>query len=78
MRSFFLLIGLLYGLNVTHAAYILLPMGEGEQSDHLKAYGITYWVLSNDIEAYWLLNYRGGSFAFPHNPVFEKECKTNP
>jgi hypothetical protein len=51
-------------------------MGEGEQSNHLKAYGITYWVLSNEIEAYWLLNYRGGSFAFPYNPVFEKECKT--
>lgn len=76
MRSLFLLLGLLYGLNPIRAAYILLPMGEGEQLNHLKAYGLTYWVLSNEIEAYWLLNYRGGSFAFPHNPVFEKECKT--
>ena len=38
--------------------------------------GVTYWVLSLDIEAWWLLNYRGGSFAFPHSNVFEKELKT--
>lgn len=76
MRSFFLLMSLIYCLNPIQAAYMLLPMGDGEQSNHLKAYGITYWVLSNEIEAYWLLNYRGGSFAFPYNPVFEKECKT--
>ncbi len=55
------------------AAYMLLPMDE-KQKNHLKAYGITYWVLDKGIEAHWLLNYRGGSFAFPHNPAFEKEC----
>jgi len=57
------------------AAYMLLPMDE-RQKDHLKAYGITYWVLDNGGEAFWLLNYRGGSFAFKHNTIFEKECKT--
>lgn len=57
------------------AAYILLPM-DLEQRNHLKAYGVTYWVLEHDIEAWWLLNYRGGSFAFPHTTVFEKECLT--
>ena len=46
------------------AAYILVPM-DVSQKDHLKAYGITYWVLSKDVEAHWLLNYRCGSFAFP-------------
>jgi len=56
------------------AAYILLPM-DTEQKDHLKAYGITYWILDNKMEAHWLLNYRGGSFAFRHNALFEKECK---
>ncbi len=59
-----------------HASYILLPMAHDEQKDHLKAYGITYWVLTHDVEAYWLLNYDGGSFAFEHSPAFEKECKT--
>ena len=57
------------------ASYILLPM-DLEQRNHLKAYGITYWVLEHNIEAWWLLNYRGGSFAFPHTTVFEKECLT--
>lgn len=59
----------------THAAYILLPM-DLAQKDHLKAYGMTYFVLQKESEAHWLLNYRGGSFAFPHNIEFEKECKT--
>ncbi len=58
------------------AAYILLPMDAESQKDHLKAYGITYWVLDNGAEAWWLLNYRGGSFAFQHNSLFEKECLT--
>lgn len=58
------------------AAYILLPMDPESQKDHLKAYGITYWVINNGSEAWWLLNYRGGSFAFVHNKVFEKECLT--
>ncbi|MEM6966036.1 MAG: asparagine synthetase B [Bacteroidota bacterium] len=58
-----------------HAAYMVLPMDE-KQKNHLKAYGITYWVLDKGGEAFWLLNYRGGSFAFRHNLIFEKECKT--
>ena len=58
------------------AAYIFIPMDEKSQSNHLKAYGITYWVLQNNVEAWWLLNYQGGSFAFKHNVLFEKECRT--
>lgn len=58
------------------ASFLLLPMDESGQRDHLKAYGITYWVLSQGVEAWWLLNYRGGSFVFPYTTVFEKECKT--
>lgn len=56
------------------ASYILIPMDE-RQTDHLKAYGITYWVLENGAEAWWLLNYRGGSFAFRQIPSFERECR---
>ena len=53
--------------------YILLPMDD-QQSNHMKAYGITYQVLAAKQEAYWLLNYQGGSFAFQYNDVFKKEC----
>jgi len=66
---------LLAGVFSAQAAYMLLPM-DAEQKDHLKAYGITYWILNAEIEAWWLLNYRGGSFAFRHNKAFEKECLT--
>ncbi|TND09958.1 MAG: hypothetical protein FD123_640 [Bacteroidetes bacterium] len=55
------------------ASSLLIPMDEA-QKNHLKAYGITYWVLQHEIEAQWLLNYRGGSFMFPHNKDFEREC----
>ncbi|MCB0706291.1 MAG: asparagine synthetase B [Saprospiraceae bacterium] len=78
MTRLFILICFSFFLKIanTQAAYILLPMDEESQRDHLKAYGMTYWVLENGVEAWWLLNYRGGSFAFRHNVVFEKECKT--
>jgi len=57
------------------ASYILIPMDYQGQRNHLKAYGVTFWVLENGLPAYWLLNYRGGSFAFEHDKRFESECK---
>ena len=76
MKKYFLALIALISFSLTsQAAYILLPMDE-DQSNHLKAYGITYWILDNGVEAYWLLNHRGGSFAFKHNKIFEKECLT--
>jgi hypothetical protein len=44
------------------------------QKNHLKAYGVAYWVLQNDLEIEWLLNYRGGSFLLPHLKLIEEEC----
>ncbi|HPH21877.1 MAG TPA: asparagine synthetase B, partial [Haliscomenobacter sp.] len=77
IKKYLLLLGLMGAiLGPLKAAYILLPMEHNEQKDHLKAYGITYWVLNKGVEAWWLLNYRGGSFAFEHNKTFEKECLT--
>ncbi len=55
------------------AAYILIPMDDA-QKNHLKAYGIAYWVLENQVEVEWLLNYRGGSFMFKQVATLEKEC----
>lgn len=56
------------------AAYILIPMDEA-QTNHLKAYGVAYWILEHDVEISWLLNYRGGSYLIPHHGSFERECK---
>ncbi|MFC2114088.1 asparagine synthetase B [Bacteroidota bacterium] len=69
-----LLLVLFFSINSVRAAYLLIPMDE-KQADHLKAYGITYWVINNGITAEWLLNYRGGSFSFPYSDVFERECR---
>ncbi len=45
------------------------------QKNHLKAYGLTYWSLSQNSEVDWLLNYRGGSFLLEGFTQIEKECK---
>jgi hypothetical protein len=45
------------------------------QTNHLKAYGIAYWVLENQQEVDWLLNYRGGSFMIKNQALIEKECR---
>jgi hypothetical protein len=66
---FFLLIASLY----SHAAFILIPMDD-TQKDHLKAYGVAYYVLKQDMKVQWLLNYRGGSFMIDDIPQIEKEC----
>jgi len=50
-------------------------MDAESQENHLKAYGITYWVLTKQQKVQWLLNYRGGSFLLPDGEVIRKECQ---
>src|SRR5687767_2869943 len=54
------------------ASSILLPMDDS-QTNHLKAYGLAYWVLQRETEVEWLLNYKGGSFMFKYDKSFENE-----
>lgn len=54
------------------ANYIFIPMDD-RQSNHLKAYGITYWILKGETEVDWLLNYRGGSFMCQYHPAIQNE-----
>ncbi len=56
-----------------NASSILIPMDDA-QKNHLKAYGIAYWVLQNGINIKWLLNYRGGSFLIPFHQEVADEC----
>ncbi len=44
------------------------------QKEHLKAYGIAYWIIKQEIPVQWLLNYRGGSFMCTYDKAIEKEC----
>ena len=47
---------------------------DNAQNDHLKAYGLTYFMLENGFEVEWLLNYRGGSFMMPYGKPLIQEC----
>jgi len=72
MRKIVLLgLFLLFGVR-SFASYILIPMDE-VQKNHLKAYGLAYWILQNGVELDWLLNYRGGSFMVKYYQRFENE-----
>jgi len=74
IRTFiFMFIFLVVSFSSVRAAYLLIPMDD-TQKNHLKAYGIAYWVLQKEEEVDWLLNYRGGSFATPYNKTVEDEC----
>lgn len=59
----------------SYASSILIPMDAESQQNHLKAYGITYWVLTKGQKVQWLLNYRGGSFLLPDGEVIRRECQ---
>ncbi len=56
------------------ASFLLIPMDETSQKDHLKAYGITFYSLQKGQKVKWLLNYRGGSFLLENIEEFRNEC----
>lgn len=45
------------------------------QRNHLKAYGLAFYTLKNNLEVDWLLNYKGGSFLIVYNQKIESELK---
>lgn len=68
----FLLAAALLAPSLAHAKR-LVPMDDA-QANHLKAYGLTFWVLERGIQCEWLLNYRGGSFVLPDDPATLREA----
>ena len=44
------------------------------QQNHLKAYGVAYWIVEQEVEVDWLLNYKGGSFMCKYHDLIEQEC----
>jgi hypothetical protein len=67
------LLGFALAAAPAHAQSLLVPM-DRDQSNHLKAYGLTYWVLERGLTAEWLLNYRNGSFLLPDRPDVRREA----
>jgi hypothetical protein len=61
-------------LCISASAEILIPMDSHSQSDHLKAYGITFEALKQQLVVKWLLNYRGGSWLMPESPAITNLC----
>jgi len=57
------------------AGHLLIPM-DGGQKNHLKAYGIAYWIINQGREVNWLLNYRGGAFLTAQSSAIESELVT--
>ena len=45
------------------------------QTDHLKAYGVTFNELESGAVADWLLNYRGGSFMLDYSDRLMAKCR---
>ena len=68
------ILALIMAAQLLTASKILIPM-DLSQKDHLKAYGIAYWVLTQDVNVEWLLNYRGGSFMIDNYPNIVQECR---
>jgi hypothetical protein len=56
---------------------LLIPM-DLKQTDHLKSYGIAFWLLEHNSEVDWLLNYRGGSFLCDYSAVLARRLLSTP
>jgi len=47
---------------------------DDQQTNHLKAYGLTFNALRDGLKTEWLLNYRGGSFLLPDSPELRRRA----
>jgi hypothetical protein len=68
----FALVFCLSGMKI-RAASMLIQMDQTQQN-HLKAYGVAFWILQQEVELHWLLNYKGGSFMVKHIKQIQSEC----
>jgi hypothetical protein len=72
MKHLLILIIFIFSFGKANASQILIPMDDS-QTNHLKAYGVAFWMLEHDIVIEWLLNFKGGSFMTPHLKAVEEE-----
>jgi hypothetical protein len=71
-----LIFSILFSLTAFPQSKILINM-DLNQTDHLKAYGVTYRALTKGYKADWLLNYKGGSFLIDYSDELAGECRLN-
>ncbi len=73
-RALALWLILIFAAAPAPAQDILIPM-DARQTDHLKAYGVAFWTLTEGVTVDWLLNYRGGSFLIASFNGLENELR---
>ena len=78
MKSFLILLVTVFLFAITafpqSKIFIFMDL---DQTDHLKAYGITFRALTKGYKADWLLNYRSGSFFIDYSDELAAECRLN-
>jgi hypothetical protein len=74
-KPFLFLLILLIGFSSLYAQSKLLIFMDLNQTNHLKAYGITFNALDGGEKADWLLNYRGGSFMLDYSKELAIKCR---
>ncbi len=72
MRTLIVFLCIIQAMYV-NASSLLIPMDDS-QKNHLKAYGIAFYALEDDMVVDWLLNYRGGGFLMDYSKPIETEC----
>jgi hypothetical protein len=70
---YFILFSIVFDVVLKSQDKIFIPM-DLSQTDHLKAYGITFRALEKGYKADWLLNYKGGSFLIDFADEISREC----
>jgi len=73
MKNIFFLLLIIPALLIGQSK-IFIPM-DLSQTDHLKAYGITFNSLTKGLKADWLLNYKGGSFMLDFSERIVMDCR---
>ena len=73
LSSLLMSLALLAHAGTAGAQRLLVPMDDA-QTDHLKAYGLTYNAMKGGTQAEWLLNYRGGAFLLPDLPTLRRKA----
>ncbi|MFC2132997.1 asparagine synthetase B [Bacteroidota bacterium] len=74
MKKYFLFLYLLSIESIFAQSKLLINM-DLQQTDHLKAYGITFNAIKDGNTADWLLNYRGGSFLIDYSDRLALQCR---
>lgn len=74
MKKIIVIIIIVSSFIVEGQSKIFIPM-DLTQTDHLKAYGITFNALKKGLKADWLLNYKGGSFLLDYSERVVMDCR---